>query len=103
MTDKIKEIALWLLNQGAGITRDVLEEKLQEAYNQGRLDSYGEQVNKTLDDILYNTTQLIRSKKMELYEKNFYNVPSEEDAAQMRAYEFLTENLSTIIKNCRES
>ena len=45
----------------------------------------------------------INAKKKELYEKNFYIIPSEEDAAQMRAYEYLTENLPQIIKEYRES
>ena len=45
----------------------------------------------------------IKLRKTELYEKNFYIVPSEEDAAQMRAYEYLTENLPKIIKAYQES
>lgn len=45
----------------------------------------------------------INQKKNELYEKNYYNEPSEEDKLQMRAYEYLTENLSTIIRQYRES
>lgn len=103
MADKIKEISMWLLEQGIGIAQEVLEEKLQEAYEQGRKDSYFDQVDTTLNNILYNTMQGIKSKKQELYEKNFYIVPSEEDAAQMRAYEYLTENLPSIIKNYRDS
>lgn len=42
MTDKIKEISIWLLNQGIGIAQDILEEKLQEAYKQGQMDSFHE-------------------------------------------------------------
>ena len=34
MSNKIKEIATFLLGQGVGITREVLEEKLQEAFLQ---------------------------------------------------------------------
>ena len=101
--DKIKEISMWLLDQGIGIAQEVLEEKLQEAYNQGRLESHFEQVDATLDSILYNTMLDIKSKKQKLYEKNFYIIPSEEDAAQMRAYEYLIENLPNIIKNYREN
>lgn len=52
MADKIKEISMWLLEQGIGIAQEVLEEKLQEAYEQGRKDSYIDQVDTTLDNIL---------------------------------------------------
>jgi hypothetical protein len=98
MTDKIKEISIWLLNQGIGIAQEVLEEKLQEAYKQGQIDTYHEQVAATLDNILHNTMVDINLKKKELYEKNFYKTPSEEDVIKMRAYEYLTENLSEVIK-----
>lgn len=103
MPDKIKEITKWFLEQGIEIAQDVLEEKLQEAYEQGRRDSYPELIDTTLQDILCNTMRDIKIRKQELYEKNFYIVPSEEDATQMRAYEYLTENLPKIIKNYKES
>lgn len=103
MADKIKEISIWLLNQGIGIAQDVLEEKLQEAYKQGQIDTYHEQVDAMLDNIMYNTMQNINLKKNELYKKNFYITPSEEDIIEMRAYEYLTENLGEIIKLYRES
>lgn len=103
MTDKLKEISSWLLEQGIGITRDVLNEKLEEAYKQGQLDGYHEQVENTLDNILSNTMLDIDKKKKVLFEKNFYNVPSEEDAIEMRVYEYLTENLPKIVKAYRES
>ena len=103
MTDKLKEISSWLLEQGIGITRDVLNEKLEEAYKQGQLDGYHEQVETTLDNILSNTMLDIDKKKKVLFEKNFYNVPSEEDAIEMRVYEYLTENLPNIVKAYRES
>lgn len=61
----------WILNQGAEITREVLEEKLQEVYNLGRLDAYSEQVGKTLDDIRYNTLMLITSRKRNYMRKIF--------------------------------
>lgn len=102
MTNKLEEISSWLFNQGVGIAQEVLEEKLQEAYKQGQIDTYHEQVEATLDNILYNTMQNINLKKKELYENNFYNIPSEEDVIQMRAYEYLTENLSEIVKEYRE-
>lgn len=103
MTDKLKEISSWLLEQGIGITRDVLNEKLEEAYKQGQLDGYHEQVETTLDNILSNTMLDIDKKKKVLFEKNFYNVSSEEDAIEMRVYEYLTENLPKIVKAYRES
>ena len=102
MTNKIKEISTWLLNQGIGIAQEVLEEKLQETYRQGQIDTYHEQAEATLDNILHNTMLDINIKKKELYEKNFYKTPSEEDVIQMRAYEYLIENLSEIIKIYRE-
>jgi len=101
MTDKIKEISIWLFNQGIGIAQEVLDEKLQEAYKQGQIDTYHEQVEATLDNILVNTMHNINLKKKELYENNFYKTPSEEDVIQMRAYEYLTENLSEIVKKYR--
>lgn len=98
MLYNIKEIATWLLNQGTRITREVLEEKLQEAYHQGKLDTYDEQVNATLENILCNTMSNIKQRKQELLERNFYQVPSEEDIIQMRALEYLSENIKNIIK-----
>lgn len=103
MSNKIEEICSWLLNQGIGIAQDVLEEKLQEAYKQGQIDTYHEQVDATLDNIMCNTMHNINLKKKELYQKNFYIIPSEEDIIQMRAYEYLSENLGEIIKRYRES
>lgn len=103
MTDKIKEISIWLVNQGVEIAQEVLDEKLQEAYKHGQIDTYHEQVEATLDNILVNTMHNINLKKKELYENNFYKTPSEEDVIQMRAYEYLTENLSEIVKKYRES
>ena len=103
MIDKIKEISIWLLNQGVGIAQEALDEKLQEVYKQGQIDTYHEQVEATLDNILVNTMHNINLKKKELYENNFYKTPSEEDVIQMRAYEYLTENLSEIVKKYRES
>ena len=103
MTNRIKEISIWLLNQGAEITLDVLEEKLQEAYKQGQIDKYHELVETTLENILVNTMHNINLKRKELYENNFYNIPSDEDIIQMRAYEYLIENLSKIVKEYKES
>ncbi len=103
MKNTIKEIAGWILEQGKEITLDVLEEKLQEAYKQGQIDTYQEQVGTTLDNILHNTMLDINHKMKKLYESNFYNIPSDEDIIQMRAYEYLTENLGKIIKEYKKS
>lgn len=103
MTDKLKEISSWLFEQGIGITREVLNEKLEEAYKQGQIDGYHEQVDATLDNILSNTMLDIEKKKKDLFERNFYNVPSEQDAIEMRVYEYLTDNLPKIVKAYRES
>lgn len=102
MKNKNAEIVEWILNQGAEITREVLEKKLQEVYNLGRLDAYSEQVGKTLDDIRYNTLMLITSRKKKLYEENFYNKPSNEDVIQMKALEYLEEHISDIIIQYKE-
>ena len=77
--------------------------ELKEAYDQGRLDMYNEQVDDTLDNILFNTKRNINIEKKKLQEKNFYNKPSEEDVIKMRAYEYLNENLGEIIKNYKEN
>ena len=69
MVDKIKEISMWLLEQGIGIAQEVLDEKLQEAYDQGRMDSYHEQVSATLDNILYNTMRGINAKRRNFMRK----------------------------------
>lgn len=103
MKNTIKEIAGWILEQGKEITIDVLEEKFQEAYKQGQIDTYQEQVGTTLDNILHNTMLDINHKMKKLYESNFYNTPSDEDIIQMRAYEYLTENLAKIIKEYKKS
>lgn len=103
MKEKIKTMASFLLDQGREITRDVLEEKLQEAYNDGRHDICDEKVNETLDNILYNTLLEISQRKKKLYEKDFYVKPPEEDIIEMRAYEYLEEHLSEIIKQYKNS
>jgi hypothetical protein len=98
MPEKIKELAQWLWEQGREITQGVLEEKLEEAYRQGKADAHSEQVDSTLADIQNNTELEIKKRMRTLYEQNFYNVPSEEDKIKMRAYEFLLDNISQIIK-----
>lgn len=102
MMNYIKEILDWIYDQGKEITREVLECKLQEAYKRGKIDGYQEIVQNTLDNILYCTLNDIYVKQRKLYENNFYNMPSKDDVIQMRAYEYLTENLSKIIKAYQE-
>ena len=92
---QFKQIAIWILEQGKNITKEVLEEKLIEAYEAGKRDS--SLINQTLDDIRYNTLLKIKKEKQELFEKNFYSKPSDEDATKMRALEYVEENISNII------
>lgn len=103
MTDKLKEISIWLFEQGIVTAGDVLNEKLEEAYNQGYVDGYHEQSNDTLNSILANTMSDIRKKKKALFEKNYYIVPTEEDIIEMKVYEYLTDNLSKIVKAYRDN
>lgn len=37
MSEKIRELANWLLEQGIEVAREVLEDKLEEAYNKGKV------------------------------------------------------------------
>ena len=102
MENTLIDIAKWIWNQGTEITIEVLEQKLQEVYNKGRLDSYLEQVDKTLDNIHYNTIMEIKRRKKLLYESNFYNKPSDEDVVQMKALEYIEENIGQIIIQYKE-
>lgn len=102
MSEKIRELANWLLEQGIEVAREVLEDKLEEAYNKGKSEAYTEALEVAADDIWHNVTQKIKREKKELYEKNFYQMPSEEAVIQMRAYEYLEENLANIIKQYKE-
>src|SRR5699024_12537684 len=101
--DKLKQISDWIISQGAEIARDVLEEKLKEAYDQGRLDMYNEQVDDTLDNILCNTKRNINIEKIKLQDKNFYNKATEEDVINKRTYEYLNEYLAEIIEDDKEN
>ena len=103
MQKNIREIASWLLEQGREITREVLEEKLEEAYRQGWADARSEGTDAALADILNNATLEIKQRMQTLYERNFYNVPSPEDQNEMRAYEFLLENLPQIIREYQKA
>lgn len=100
---KIKEIAMFILEQGVEITRDVLEEKIQEAYEQGRMESYHKQIDETLDNIHYNTMMEIKRRKQVLYESNFYNKPEEDAVVEMKALEYLEKHIPEIITKYKES
>lgn len=89
------------MNQATTITVEALEDRLQEAYNQGRLDGFIKQVDNTLDDIHYNTMQEIRKRKEKLYEENFYNTPSEEAIIEMKALQYIEEHIGEIIRQYR--
>lgn len=103
MSKNIKEIATFLLEQGVGITREVLEEKLQEAYEQGRMESFHKQIDETLDNIRCNTMLEIKRRKQILYENNFYNKPEEDAVIEMKALEYLEKNIPEIITKYKES
>lgn len=102
MENTLIGIAKWILNQGTEITVEVLENTLQEVYNKGRLDSYLEEVDKTLDNIRYNTMMEIKRRKKLLYERNFYNSPSDEDIIEMKALEYIEKNIRQIIIQYKE-
>ena len=99
----IKEIVNLLFEQGIEITREVLLDKMQEAYDQGREEGYQNQIDEALSNIRYNTMLEIKRKKQILYEQNFYNKPKEEDVIEMKALEFLEENISEIITYYKEN
>lgn len=93
MDDKTKEILDSIMSQGRQITGDVLEEKLQEAYNAGRLKGYEDQVDCTISNIKYNINLEIKKRMRKLQEDNFYCKPSEETKIEMCAYELLLDDL----------
>ena len=97
MIYKIKEMALWLCEQSKSVTKEVLEEKLLDAYNQGKFDCLQENENEIRENIRYNTLRKIKYDKEKLLEDNFYNKPSEEDIIKMKALEYIEENIGEII------
>jgi len=103
MSERIKEIAMLLMEQGMGITKEVLEEKLQEAYEQGRMEGYHKQIDETLDNIHYNTMMEIKRRKQVLYESNFYNKPEEDAVVEMKALEYLEKHIPEIITKYKEN
>lgn len=103
MEQNLKNIATFLLDSVTEITRDVLEEKLQEAYEQGVNEGFRNRIDRTLDDIRGNTLLEIKNRKQVLYEKNFYNKPAEEAVVEMKALEYLEEHIPEIIITYSES
>lgn len=59
-------------------------------------------MDKTLDNIHYNTMMEIKRRKKLLYESNFYNNPSVEDIIQMRVLEYIEKNIEQIIIQYKE-
>ena len=51
MTETLKEISKWILAQGQEIAQEALNEKLQEAYDQGRMDAYRADVDRIIAEI----------------------------------------------------
>lgn len=103
MADKLIEISKWILSQGQKIAQEALNEKLQEVYDQGRMDAYRTDTDSIISSIYNNTMLKIRPRKMELYEKGFNTQVSQEEAAEMLAYKFIEENLLTIMREYSES
>lgn len=103
MTDKLKEISKWILAQGREIVQEALDEKLQEAYNQGRMDAYRADVDRIVADLYHNTMLVINRRKVELYEKGFNTSVPAESVSEMMAYKFIEENLPKIMKDYSES
>ena len=101
MKNNITELAKWLMNQTTTITREVLEERLLEAYNQGRLDAVYSYSDKTLDDIHHNTIMEIKQRKAKLYEQNFYNLPSDEAIVEMKALQYVEDHIGELIRQYR--
>lgn len=102
MLEKLKEISRWIFEQGTNITREALEEKIQKAYEQGKIDSFQEKVDETIDNIRFNTIRKIEHDKKALFESNFYDKPSEKDVIQMKALEYLEEHIGEIITQYKE-
>ena len=103
ISEKTKEIVHLLFEQGIEITREVLEEILQKAYDTGREDSFRIEVDKIVDNIYYCTMLEINKRKQVLYENNFYNKPEEEAVIEMKALEYLEKHLPQILTDYKES
>lgn len=99
MENKIKNVVTFIFEQGIEITRDVLEEKLLEAYQRGRNDGLQEQIDVTANNIRYNTMLKIRQRKQFLYENNFYKKSDESTIVEMKALEYLEKHISEFITN----
>ncbi len=102
MDKKVKDILDFLMEQGKEITREVLEEKLEEAYKQGRIDSSDEWIERTLNDIYHNIVLELDKRKNKLAQENFYNEPSMDAQIEMRAYDLTREIVTQVVKEYRK-
>ena len=102
MDKKVKDILDFLMEQGKEITREVLEEKLEEAYKQGRIDSSDERIERTLNDIYHNIVLELDKRKNKLAQENFYNEPSMDAQIEMRAYDLTREIVTQVVKEYRK-
>ena len=102
MDKKVKDILDFLMEQGKEITREVLEEKLEEAYKQGRIDSSDEWIERTLNDIYHNIVLELDKRKNKLAQENFYNEPSMDAQIEMRAYDLTREIDTQVVKEYRK-
>ena len=102
MDKKVKDILDFLMEQGREITREVLEEKLEEAYKQGRIDSSDEWIERTLNDIFHNIVLELDKRKNKLAQENFYNEPSMDAQIEMRAYDLTREIVTQVVKEYRK-
>jgi dihydroorotase-like cyclic amidohydrolase len=100
--EQINDILNFLWSQGKSITREVLEDMLEEAYTQGRNTAFHEQVDTALNNVQLNATHEVKRRKQKLLEANFYNKPSTEAEIEMKAYDLLLEILPTVIKKYKE-
>ncbi|MBD5151829.1 MAG: hypothetical protein HDT16_04915 [Oscillibacter sp.] len=103
MTDKLMEISKWILAQGREIAQEALNEKLQEAYDQGRMDAYHADVDHIIADIFNNTMLAINHRKTELYEQGFNTSVPVEKQAELLAYKYIEENLPKIMREYSQS
>ncbi len=97
MKETIKNLAQWLVDQGVGVAQDILEEKLQEAYDQVRIVTGLKYTEEVAFGILDGVRSRVEREKLILYEKDFYCVPPEEDIIQMKAYDQLLVILGKIV------
>ncbi len=95
-----EKIPDWLVKFGKTIILQVSERQLHEAYERGKMDAYLKQIDDVALEIFPYIISYVEKKQKQLREENFYNIPSNEDIIQMRAYECLISDiLPDIIKS----